>query len=114
MELGSLAVGDLPPPQTSSISQWSYQLEIPRRGANTDPVVWDRRRFEMFLAWAYRLRGLHASSKTRARLLRFAATVARASDRLGQCLGARRAVNARAWLCGGQRLQKQQPGEGEI
>ena len=49
-----------------------------------DPVVWDRRRFELLLGLGLPLRGLHAGAQAAARLLRAAAAVARRSDRLGQ------------------------------
>ena len=49
-----------------------------------DPVVWDRRRFELLLGLGLPLRGLHAGAEARARLLRAAAAVARPGDRLGQ------------------------------
>ena len=38
-----------------------------------DPVVWDRRRFEIVLGLGVSLRGVHAGAETRARLLRAAA-----------------------------------------
>jgi uncharacterized protein YcaQ len=52
-----------------------------------DPVVWDRRRFELFWGWAYRFEAYTPAPQARARLLRAAAAVARAGRRLGQPVG---------------------------
>ena len=42
-----------------------------------DPVVWDRRRFELFWGWAYRFEAYTPRAEAQARLLRAAAAVAR-------------------------------------
>ena len=52
-----------------------------------DPVVWDRRRFELLWGWVS-VRGLHAGRQTEAGVLRAAAAVAGSRDRLGQRLQA--------------------------
>ena len=49
-----------------------------------DPVVWDRRRFELLWGWAYRFEAYTPVAQAQARLLRAAAAVARPRDRLGQ------------------------------
>ena len=54
-----------------------------------DPVVWDRRRFEIFWGWAYRFEAYTPAPQARARLLRAAAAVARRGHRLGQPVGGR-------------------------
>ena len=55
-----------------------------------DPIVWDRRRFELFWGWDVPIRGLHACPQAASRLLRAAAPVARSGDRMGEHLGERR------------------------
>ena len=59
-----------------------------------DPVVWDRRRFELLWGWAYRFEAYTPAPQARARLLRAAAAVARPGDRLGQPGAARRPLDA--------------------
>ena len=49
-----------------------------------DPVVWDRRRFELLWGWAYRFEAYTPAAEAQARLLRAAAALARPRDRLGQ------------------------------
>ena len=56
-----------------------------------DPIVWDRRRFEIFWDWAYRFEAYTPAAEAQARLLRAAPALARARDRLGQRRRRRRA-----------------------
>ena len=55
----------------------SEPSETVRLLAPFDPVVWDRRRFELFWGWAYRFEAYTPASKAPARLLRAAAALAR-------------------------------------
>ncbi len=65
-----------------------------------DPVVWDRRRFELLWGWAYRFEAYTPAPRRAARLLRAAAAVARPGDRLGQPVGCRRRAAVRRRLRG--------------
>ena len=58
--------------------------ETVRLLAPFDPVVWDRRRFEILWGWAYRFEAYTPVKKRDARLLRPAAALARSRHRLGQ------------------------------
>ena len=49
-----------------------------------DPVVWDRRRFELLWGWAYRFEAYTPAAKRTLRLLRAAAAVARRVGGLGE------------------------------
>ena len=51
-----------------------------------DPIVWDRRRFELLWGWTYRFEAYTPRAQAQARLLRPAAALARPRRRLGQCL----------------------------
>ena len=64
-----------------------------------DPVVWDRRRFELLWNWAYRFEAYTPVRETPVGLLRAAAAVARPRHWLGQCLGRRRRVDPGRRLC---------------
>ena len=76
----------------------SEQTTTVRLLAPFDPVVWDRRRFELLLGLGVSLRGVYAGAEAEARLLRAAAALARPRDRLGECVGQRHRVAVGHWL----------------
>ena len=78
--------------------QHETDAEMVRLLAPFDPVVWDRRRFELLWGWAYRFEAYTPVKKREPRLLRAAAAVARPGDRLGQHLGEERRAGGRLRL----------------
>ena len=63
-----------------------------------DPVVWDRRRFELLWNWAYRLEAYTPVPKRRWGILRAATAVARRGHWLGQRVSHRTRLDRRCWL----------------
>ena len=77
---------------------WRIPAKV-RLLAPFDPVVWDRRRFELLWGWAYRFEAYTPAAK-RVRPLRLAAAVARSGHRLGQPQGRGRRAESGAGLRG--------------
>ena len=65
--------------------------DVVRLLAPFDPVVWDRRRFEMLWGWAYRFEAYTPTSKRKLGYYALADAVARPHRRLGQRLEQRQA-----------------------
>ena len=63
-----------------------------------DPVVWDRRRFELLWNWPYRFEAYTPVTKPPVGILRAAAAVARRRHRLGQRVGRGARFDHRRWL----------------
>ncbi len=86
------------PEGENPVSRHHATEDVVRLLAPFDPVVWDRRRFELFWGWAYRFEAYTPAAKRVPWLLRAAAAVARPRDRLGQPVGRRRTARFRDWL----------------
>ena len=77
---------------------WPAEERLPRGAppdtvrllAPFDPVVWDRRRFELFWGWAYRFEAYTPAARRQRGYYALPAALARPGDWLGQCLGEER------------------------